>query len=107
MTEPALLDRTTEWVSQPHRWHLLPKPSPQEMAQAVVQVLTTQAGCNLFFGLMHAYMLTDIPDEYALRHVGRQDVVKHLLEMAGLGVALRQQQAQEQDNGRSEWFSSL
>ena len=93
--------------SQPHAWHMLPKPTPEEFAAAIVDILRTEPGQKVMQGLVHQYLLAEVPNETNLaRYIGRQDVVKQIMEMAGLGVQQRRQRQEVKPDGGSEWFRS-
>lgn len=94
-------------ISQPTRWHLLPLPTPAEFATAMLDMLRTSSGQVIMNGLIHEYLLAEIPDGANMdRYVGRQDVVKQMMEMAGLGVQQRQERQRVNPDG-NEWFQSV
>lgn len=100
-------DIAVEDIRQPTRWHLLPRPTPEEFAAAMLDMLRTPSGQTIMNGLIHEYLLAEVPDDAnMIRHVGRQDVVKQMMEMAGLGVQQRQQRQRVNPNG-DEWFQSV
>lgn len=91
-------------ILAPHLWHLLPKPSADEIAQAMLEVLMLPAGRTLIQALIHGYLLREPDIDDPSRILGRQDVVRNLMEMAGMGVKLRQQRGENSDGGRNEWL---
>ena len=94
-------------MESPARWHQLPRPSPADFAQAMLEILRMPAGQIMMNGLIHAYLLEPVSDENLARSVGRQDVVKHMMEMAGLGIYQHQQMQEVRPNGGSDWFPRL
>ena len=96
-----------EDISQPTRWHLLPRPTPEEFAAAMLDMLRTASGQKIMNGLIHQYLLAEVPDDAnMIRYVGRQDVVKPMMEISLLGVQQRQQRQRVNPNG-NEWFASI
>ena len=82
------LDGAARDYFHPERWPLLPRPaSNEDFGRCVLEVLRTEAGRLLLNHLVLTYLLgSDDPALSAQRQLGRQDVIRHMLEWLGAGL---------------------
>lgn len=80
----------------PSQWPFLERLSPDQLARVCRTVVLTPAGRALMNNLVLVYLLDDPPEGLSAKErLGREDVVRHLLQMVGFGTF------QELSDGRS------
>ena len=81
---------TQDALFAPERWPLLePAASPDALAALLRRIAMTPDGRTLFHTLVVRYLFDETPGLSAERQLGREDVVKHCLQLVGLGYAER------------------
>lgn len=71
---------------QPHRWGMLPQYSEREVCDALLTVVRSPAGQVLVTQLIVTYLLAHPVD---MRDVGKQDLVRELLDLLQRGLLAR------------------
>lgn len=89
---------------EPHRWARLPHYSAEQVYNALLTLEMVPAWHIVLTQLVVTYLLAHPED---MRGVGKQDVVRELMDMQQQALLWRQQQSRgEETDGRddSEWF---
>ena len=81
------LDGAAQQLFSPAQWPLLPLPRDgEDLGRCLLEVMRTDAGRLVMNSLVMTYLLRTDPELSAERNLGRQDVVRHLLEWLGAGL---------------------
>lgn len=94
---------------RPTRWHHLPAHTAEAVAEAALSVAASPAGKLLFEQLIVTYLLAHPPQGTTAlaRFVGKQDVIRELLDIVQCGLELRRNHGRRHDsdgaNDAPEW----
>ena len=81
------LDHSARELFAPAQWPLLPLPRDgDDLGKCLLEILRSEAGRLVLNSLVHTYLLRVDQTLSAERNLGRQDVVRHMLEWVGAGL---------------------